>query len=82
MGGHLGIRAVEHRKIQIGSHKIRYVITDSILTTGSLHITKRYITNVQIPYFLFTCDLYIVCKPRGLTLGRLTTDIKIIGDAS
>ncbi len=25
MGGHLGIRAVEHRKIQIGSHKIRYV---------------------------------------------------------
>ena len=25
MGGHFGIRAVEHRKIQIGSHKIRYV---------------------------------------------------------
>ena len=37
MGGHLGIRAVEHRKIQIGSHKIRYVIFQLNFTTGSLH---------------------------------------------
>ena len=34
MGGHLGIRAVEHRKIEIGSHKIRYVIFYSRLRKG------------------------------------------------